>query len=221
MGLNIKMLVATITVLFAFLWAMPAMAQNGTETQVRLAFHQQPAQSGWSLAGWLVLPDMTAVNKEGTSTGATSLSLVGVGWASKPNWVEFLIGARVNQGGAIRLEPAFNLRGLRKIGEWNLYGEAHLYPRGQSARTISFISTDAPVASSSAKLDTAGMVLRVGAESEVVSRFHGRDSWGAGPRVSLVLRPLPHLGARKIALTAAYQLRNDRNFLRWYIVFLR
>ena len=219
--MGMKRVAAVTVVLVASLWVSSAAAQDGVDAQIRLAFHKQPAVSGWSPVVWLVLPDMTATDKEGENTGLTSLSLVGAGWGSKPNWVEFLIGARVNQAGLFRLDPTFNLRGSRKIGKLNFYGEAHLYPRGQSARAFSFVSADAPMASSSPDLEAAGIILRLGLESEVVSRFHGQDSGGAGPRASLVLRLPPHIGARKIALTVAHQFRNDQNFLRWYVVFLR
>lgn len=222
MNLNTRTLTTRVVMLLVFLWTAPALAQDGTDTQVRLAFHKQPTVPGWSLVGWAVLPDLASTNNKGEDTGLTSLNLVGIGRASKPgcekcqpDWVEFLVGTRANQRGPLLFEPTFNLRGLRKIGEWSLYGEAHLYPRGGPARTISFFSADMPVASSSI------VTLRAGAESEIVNRFHGPDSWGVGPRASLVFRSFPHLGARKIALTVAYQFRNNRNFLRWYIVFLR
>ncbi|MFH0890988.1 MAG: hypothetical protein V1856_03075 [Candidatus Liptonbacteria bacterium] len=199
--------------LHVLLAAQVAGAQ-APDTQVRLIFHKRPTASGRSLVGWVILPDITAKNQVGRGSGLTVLAMFGMGWANESGWLELLVGSRTNQKGALLFEPTFNLRVSRRVDEWNLYGEVHLYPRGRPARTIFFASTNTRLVGFSA------IAMHIGGEIEIINRFHGLDSWGGGPHVSMVLRVPPGIGLRQVAITVARQFRNDPGFTRWYVVLV-
>ncbi|MEK7071360.1 MAG: hypothetical protein AAB943_00285 [Patescibacteria group bacterium] len=185
-----------------------ALGQNNP-VQVRLPFHIQilpnakaETNNRFGLALWGILPDVNA-----PKSPFTTLLVGGLVWRQGRSWVEFMGGIRLNQNGY--RDPILNIRALyNQIPNISVSAEVQQSFRVAKRRTVYSVAVDAP---------TGLWKLRAGVESENIHFFGKSNSLGLGPRVAL---PLPgklpsHV---KMLFAATYQIRNDNNFVRAYLV---
>lgn len=197
-----------LVVALSLSFASPLFAQDRPDFQMRIPQHFQIAEreASTGLAAWAILPDATApANRWAT------LVLAGLLRQSKtkgrPNWLELMGGTRVNQNGFV--DPMFNLRLLNNhIPHLTISGEIQQTFRAERRRFLWWLATDTPIGIG---------LLRAGVETENITFFGKRTSLGVGPRLSLPL-PLRLPQSMKILVATTYQVRNDQNFLRLYIV---
>ena len=200
---------------FLFALLCPATAVSGQEKpdfQVRIPIHAQifggeetktRAKDRFGFALWVVLPDVTAEKSHITTLLVGGLVLQ----HEKKNWVEFLAGARLNQNGY--RDPILNIRVLNnQISNITVSAEIQQSFRLAKRRTVYWVAVDMPTGLSK---------LRAGVESENIHFAGKNNSIGLGPRVALPL-PWKLLGGAKMSMATTYQFRNDKNFVRIYII---
>lgn len=197
----------TIFVVATFLLLTAARAQaqppaSGVDYQLRLLLHGQASMvRGNGLAGWWVLPDVTVDNNNWRS-------LVVGGWLNRQQqrWIEMMGGAMIDQNG--RVEPLLNLRwNERSLPRLSLTADLELFPTAD--RFYWWIGGDTPLPNI-----IPGVRLRAGLESENIAFANRGDSLGVGPRLVVAI---PRLAP--VSVVTAYQRRNDRDFVRSYVLF--
>jgi len=198
---------------FLFALLCPATAVSGQEKpdfQVRIPVHIQvllraptEAKDRFGLAMWGILPDVTAEKNQ-----MATVAVVGFLWQhDKKNWVEFLAGARLNQNGY--KDPILNIRALNNlIPGVTVSAEIQQSFRVARRRTLYWLAADMP---------TGLGKLRAGVETENIHFFGKNNSIGLGPRVALPL-PWKLPSGVKMSAAATYQFRNDKDFVRVYII---
>ncbi len=183
-------------------------AQEKPDFQLRFPTHIQildddtKKDARLGVALWGILPDVTAEKSR-----ATTLLVGGLLWQHKNNWIELLAGSRMNQNGYI--DPILNLRLVNnKIPGLSLFGEIQQSVRQERRRTLYWLSVTTPVHIWN---------IRAGVETENIHFFGKANSIGIGPEVIV---PLPmKLPARaKVSVITTYQIRNDHDLMRIYIV---
>lgn len=197
-------LLIPVTLLTLFT-ALPADAQKpgGADSQLRLLLHKQLMvnSSHWGLAGWWVFPDVTVAGNR-----LRSLIVAGPIFRDSSRWIELMAGVMAHENRDD--EWLVNLR----VSDWsfagmNLMADLECFPNAE--RLYWWVGGDRRF------LGIGTTVLRIGIESENISFLDDRqDLYGIGPRISLVTR-------QSIVLATAYQFRNDRDFLRIYILYAR
>jgi hypothetical protein len=183
--------------------SVPAAAQQPVsdfDYQFRLLLHSQAPLAGdrFGLAGWWVLPDATVQNNHWRS-------LFVAGWLDRQprRWIELMGGALVHEGG--RVEPVVNFR-MNERG-WPraaLIADLQYFPRAD--RFYWWLGMDTP-------FSLRALRLRFGVESENVTFANRKDSFGIGPRLVVAVPAV-----RSASIVTAYQFRNDRDFLRTYLL---
>ncbi len=180
--------------------AQSMVARDDVDYQLRLLLHKQHeiGTRGWGIAGWWVLPDVTA-----RPDRFRSLVLAGPLYRTPQRWLELMGGTLFRNDRDA--ETLVNLRfaergipGLIAIGDIEYYFNARrLYWLLGAERRL---------------LARRGAVLRGGVESENITfPDRRRDLYGIGPRITLAL-------PAGLAVTGAYQFRNDRDFVRAYVL---
>lgn len=180
--------------------AQSMVARDDLDYQLRLLLHKQHelGARGWGIAGWWVLPDVTA-----RPNRFRSLVLLGPLYRTPERWVELMGGTlfRNDRDAETLVNVRFAERGipgLIAIGDIEYYfNDRRLYWLLAGERRL---------------LTWRGGALRGGVESENITFPDGRrDLFGIGPRVTLTL-------PAALTVTGAYQFRNDRDFARAYIL---
>ena len=190
--------------------ATVVFGQEKPDFQLRLPTHVQiftqadsEAKDRFGLAVWGILPDVTLEKSR-----VTTLLVGGLVWQhNKKNWVEVLGGVRLNQNGY--KDPILNVRVLwNQVPRVAISGEIQQSFRMAKRRTVYWIAVDTP---------TGIWKLRAGVETENIHFFGKNNSLGAGPRVALPL-PWKLPNGVKVSAVATYQFRNDKNFVRVYVI---
>ena len=180
--------------------AQSMAARDDVDYQMRLLLHKQHeiGTRGWGMAGWWVLPDVTA-----RPDRLRSLVLVGPLYRTPQRWLELMGGTLFRNDR--EAETLVNLRfaergipGLMALGDIEYYfNDRRLYWLLAAERRL---------------LTWRGGALRGGVESENITfPDRRRDLFGIGPRVTLAL-------PAALGVTGAYQFRNDRDFVRAYVL---
>ncbi len=182
----------------ACLVPLRAESQEITDYQNRIIFHEQAdVNSSLFLTGWVI--------NNGQVYGTSNINLFGgFGYRGKKWWFESMIQR-----------------------QWSAKDKKLLFDnrfQGQLGKKSSLYVEVAPFLDREAVYDmvifeqSVWHKLNIGGETENVHK-PGKDSLGAGPRVSA---SLAEVGNYKLAVALAYQLRRqERNALRFYIVFNR
>ncbi len=194
----------TILVISLVVLLRPSVAlgqdEGGTDYQFRLLLHKHAIGDGskFGLAGWWVVPDMTAEDNT-----FRSLVVGGLLYKQETRWVEFMGGGLVHQDGFV--DPLINVRiSERSFERVTIFADLEYFFRRE--RFYWWLGADTPI-------EIGKFKARIGIESENISFQNKPDSLGIGPRL---IFPLPFY--KKATLITAYEFRNDRNFLRHYLV---
>lgn len=186
--------------IFFFLLFSLAASAHASDYQFRSLLHGQLdiTKSGLGIAGWHVFPDLTAKDN-------TYKSLVVLGPVKKwgKSWAEVMGGTIINE--KRRTEQLANLRAFGK-NIYTLDFTADVEYFFKDERIYLWFGVVRPFKASI-------LNYSIGVETENTIKKNKKDSWGAGPRVSV---PLPFL--KGSSLTAAYEFRNDRDFIRNYLL---
>lgn len=173
----------------------PVSAQETTDFQNRTILHAQKDMSkSWFLAGWAI--------GNGQYYGTSNINLFGgIGYRNNNWWLESMIQRQWSETGRKLL---WDNRFQWQNNKESLYLEAAPFLDRKAFYNMAIFER------------RAWRRFNIGAETENVHK-PGKDSLGAGPRISM---PLGSVGKLKVGAAIAYQLRhNERNALRLYLVF--
>ena len=178
---------------------LQAQAPTPTDYQFRLQFHRQQAKEkeGLGFAGWVVVPDATAVGP------FRALFVGGVVLKQHNGWAEFMVGSYVNEQGAT--DPTVNIRAVVKnLRHLALYAEGVYAFRAR--QTSIFVNATVP-------FKVGKFKVAPGLESDTIIRS-GFQSSGWGPRIVVTLPT-----ATSIVVANSYQFRTiGSDFLRTTLV---
>lgn len=185
-----------IALVTAFLLTVPALAQS---QQARVLIHPTAdLDDKWFVSGWIIN------NAQSGQPDNTNL-LAGIGrrWNKGDNKgdVEFLFQQHWNPSGNQQL---LDIRLNQRLGKrWSLYAE--VAPFLKRPAVYDFFSLEANLTKR----------LSLGIETENVHQ-PGRDSLGAGPRATYLLKKWP---TAKLVLAGSYQFRpHEPNVARVYLI---
>lgn len=174
-----------------------AESQEITDYQKRIIFHEQAdMNNNLFLAGWVI--------NNSQVYGTSNINLFGgIGYRGKKWWLESMIQ---RQWSAKDQKLLWDNRFQGQFGKSSLYIEVAPFLDREAVYDMVIFEQN------------VWYKLNAGAETENIHK-PGRDSFGAGPRVSV---PIAEFGNYKLAIALAYQLRQqETDAMRFYIVFNR